>query len=89
MPVPNRRQRSEELEAEVAAALGGMSLDEIVAAPAKGAGERLENESRHRAQVVDLHGDDVFFTLGGKNQGVASLRSFTSSGEIGRRRSAT
>ena len=86
VPVPNRRQRSDELEAEIAAALGGMSLDDIVAGPAKGAAERLENESRHRAQVVDVHGDDVFFTLGGKNQGVASLRSFTSPSEKSRRR---
>jgi small subunit ribosomal protein S1 len=77
VPVPNRRQRSDELEAEVAAALGGMSLDEIVAREIKTSGERLENESRHRAQVAEIHGDDVFFTLGGKSQGVASLRSFT------------
>jgi small subunit ribosomal protein S1 len=76
VPVPNRRQKSDELEAEVAAALGGMSLDEIVVGEIKNSGERLENESRHRAQVAEIHGDDVFFTLGGKNQGVASLRSF-------------
>jgi small subunit ribosomal protein S1 len=83
VPVPNRRQRSDELEAEVAAALSGMSLDSIVASEIKNTGERLENESRHRAQVAEIHGDDVFFTLGGKNQGVASLRSFTSpTGEV-------
>jgi len=76
VPVPNRRERPEDLEAEIAAALGGLSLDDIVAGPAKGAAERLENESRHRAQVANVHGDDVFFTLGGKDQGVASLRSF-------------
>jgi predicted RNA-binding protein with RPS1 domain len=82
VPVPNRRERPEDLEAEIAAALGDLSLDDIAAAPAKNAGERLENESRHRAQVAELHGDDVFFTLGGKEQGIASLRSFTSaSGE--------
>ena len=85
VPVPNRREKSAELEAEIAAALGDLSLDDIVAGQALGghaAPERLENESRHRAQVAELHGDDVFFTLGGKDQGVASLRSFTSaSGE--------
>jgi predicted RNA-binding protein with RPS1 domain len=83
VPVPNRRQVSEELEAEVAAALGGLSLAEIVSAPAKASTERLENESRHRAQVAELHGDDVFFTLGGKDQGVASVRSFTTPPQIG------
>lgn len=77
VPVPNRRQRSEELEAEVEAALSGLSLDEIVAADLKTDANRLENGSQHRAQVVDLHGDDVFFALGGKNQGVASVRGLT------------
>jgi small subunit ribosomal protein S1 len=76
VPVPNRRQRSEELEAEVEAALGGLSLDQIVAADIKTDANRLESGSQHRAQVVDLHGDDVFFSLGGKNQGLASVRNF-------------
>lgn len=83
VPVPNRRQRSEDIEAEVAAALGGMSLDEIVAGEIKTSGERLENESRHRAQVAEVHGDDVFFTLGGKSQGVASIRSFAQPPQVG------
>lgn len=83
VPVPNRRERSDELEAEVAAALGGLSLEAIVAAEGKTSGDRLENESRHRAQVAEVHGDDVFFTLGGKSQGVASLRSFVEPPQIG------
>ena len=76
VPVPNLRQRSDELEAEVEAALGGVSLDEIVKGDLKTDANRLENASRHRAQVVDLHGDDVFFALGGKNQGITSVRNF-------------
>jgi small subunit ribosomal protein S1 len=76
VPVPNRYQKSAEVEAEVAAALGGMSLDQIVSGDLKTTSDRLENESRHRAQVVELHGDDVFFALGGKHQGVASVRNF-------------
>jgi small subunit ribosomal protein S1 len=76
VPVPNRRQRSEELEAEVEAALGGVSLEAIVAGDLKTDANRLENGTQHRAQVVDLHGDDVFFALGGKNQGLTSVRNF-------------
>jgi small subunit ribosomal protein S1 len=76
VPVPNRRQRSEELEAEVEAALSGVSLDEIVKGDLKTDANRLENGTQHRAQVVDLHADDVFFSLGGKNQGLASVRNF-------------
>jgi small subunit ribosomal protein S1 len=83
VPVPNRRQRSEELEAEVAAALGDLSLDEIVARDLKTDASRLDNGSRHRAQVVDTHGDDVFFALGGKNQGVTSVRNFTEPPSVG------
>jgi small subunit ribosomal protein S1 len=76
VPVPNRRQRSEEIEAELEAALGGMSLEDIVAGDLKTTAQQLETGSKHRAQVVDLHGDDVFFSLGGKNQGVSSVRNF-------------
>src|SRR4051812_43657286 len=83
VPVPNLRQRSEELEAEVAAALGDVSLEEIVKGDLKTDANRLENGSRHRAQLVDLHGDDVFFALGGKNQGVTSVRNFAEPPKIG------
>jgi small subunit ribosomal protein S1 len=83
VPIPNLRQKSDELEAEVAAALGGMSLDEIVAGPVAPEAGRLPNDSRHRGQVIEVHNDDVFFALGGKNQGVASLRSFTKPPEAG------
>ena len=75
----------DDLQAEIDAALGDLSLEDIVGgktAPAPSAG-RLENESRHRAQVVDVHGDNVFFSLGGKNQGVCSLRNFAEPPEPG------
>ena len=83
VPVPNRRQTSEELEAEIAAALGDLSLDKIVSDQPKDAADRLPNDSRHRTQVAEMHGDNVFFTLGGKNQGVASIRSFKEPPNIG------
>lgn len=83
VPVPSRRQMSEELEAEVAAALGGLSLDELTTGDTALSSERLPSESRHRAQVADISGDDVFFTLGGRNQGVASLRSFKEPPKVG------
>src|SRR4029079_10530486 len=53
-----------------------MSLDQIVAVDLKTDASRLENGSHQRAQGGDLHGDDVFVALGGKNQGLASVRSF-------------
>ena len=83
VPVPNRRApMPADLQAEIDAALEGVSLNEVVNKQVA-TGERLENESRHRGQVVDLHGDNVFFSLGGKDQGVASLRSFKTPPQIG------
>lgn len=79
VPVPNRREKlSAELEAEIQAALGDISLDEVATAAVatNSTAARLPNETRTRGQVADIHGDDVFVTLGGKNQGVLSLRQF-------------
>ncbi len=76
VPVPNRRQRSEDIEAELEAALSGVSLEDIVKTDLKTDSNRLENGSQHRSQVVEVHGDDVFFALGGKNQGATSVRNF-------------
>jgi small subunit ribosomal protein S1 len=85
VPVPNRRgPLPDDLQAEIDAALGGLAIDDIVAGrTAPDTGGRLENESRHRGQVVELHGDNVFFSLGGKNQGVASLRQFAEPPQVG------
>ena len=84
VPVPNRRgPLPDDLQAEIDAALGSLSIDDIVAGRTAPEGGRLDNESRHRAQVVDIHGDNVFFSLGGKNQGVASLRQFKEPPNIG------
>jgi small subunit ribosomal protein S1 len=85
VPVPSRRgPLPDDLQAEIDAALGGLSIDEIVGGRTEpDTGGRLENESRHRGQVVDIHGDNVFFTLGGKNQGVASLRQFKEPPKVG------
>lgn len=86
VPIPSRRGPvSADLQAEIDEALGGLSLDDIVSgqsAPEPSAG-RLPNESRHRGQVVNVHGDNVFVTLGGKNQGVCSPRNFAQPPEVG------
>ena len=76
-PPSVREPLSADLERELAAALGDASLDDILAgttSPQSGAG--LEPESRHRGVVARIHGDNVFFALGGRHEGVASLRQF-------------
>jgi small subunit ribosomal protein S1 len=83
--VPSKRAKlSDDLEAELQAALGDMSLDDIARGEGvKRSAEGLEPDSRHRGQVLRIHGDNVFVSLGGRNEGVASLRSFSKPPEIG------
>lgn len=83
--VPNIRERLPiELELEVEEALGGVSLTEMIepGAVAAPAGE-LEPESRHHGRIASIHRDNVFVDLGGRNQGVLSLRQFPVAPEIG------
>jgi small subunit ribosomal protein S1 len=82
--VPNRRAPlSADLEAELQEALGGLSLEDVVGGKTQPSGGRLENESRHRGQIIEVHGDNVFVALGGKNQGVVSIRNFETPPNVG------
>ncbi len=67
----------DDLEREINEALGGMSMDQMIAQQeALHGGMELEEGSRHKGTVVKIHRDDVFFSLGGSNEGVVSLRQF-------------
>jgi small subunit ribosomal protein S1 len=82
--VPNRRAPlSADLEAELQAALGGLSIEDVVADKTLPTAGRLENETRLRAQVIEVHGDNVFVNLGSKNQGVVSVRNFETPPAVG------
>ena len=86
VPPPSRRQPlSPDLEQEMESALAGMSMEDLVsgglAAAAVGSG--IELDARYRAIVVKIHGDDVFFALDGRNEGVASLRQFRDPPQLG------
>jgi small subunit ribosomal protein S1 len=75
-PVPNiRQQLSPELELEVAAAFGDLTLDEALTTP-KGIGNELEPDSRKIGRVAAVHEGEVFIDLGGRNQGVLSALQF-------------
>jgi small subunit ribosomal protein S1 len=83
-PMPNLRERSPELQEEIDAALGGISLDEIAAGDAsQPVGASLESGGKLTARVVTIHNDDVFVELGQRNQGVLSLRQFTEPPAVG------
>lgn len=83
--VPSVRQKlSPEMEVEMAEALGDISMEEVIE-PSTGAAPaaELEPETRCRGRVASVHRDDVFVDLGGRNQGVLSLRQFATPPEVG------
>ena len=84
-PPPNIREKlTPELEKELEDALGGQSLDSLIDAEAAASlvGE-LELDTRVQATVVKVLREDVLFDLGGKNQGIVSLRQFKENPEVG------
>ena len=85
VPKPSRRDAlSAELETEIAVALGDQSLDSLLAEvePATSNPE-IELESRLPAKVLRIHGDNIFYSLGGRYEGIASLRQFKEAPEVG------
>jgi len=69
----------EDLDAEIEAALGDVSLDDILAGEEQStakAGEQLAPETRLPAPVMKVGREYVFFALGSRNQGIAGLRQF-------------
>ena len=77
-PPPNiRDQLSPELEAEYEAALSDLSFDALMNQAAAGeVAVEIVPESRIKGRVARVHREDVFIDLGGRNQGVVSLRQF-------------
>ncbi|MFZ5828542.1 MAG: S1 RNA-binding domain-containing protein [Planctomycetota bacterium] len=79
IPPPNLRDRlTPDLEAELEAALGDASIDDLLAeGPGGGApAASLEPESRQQAKVISVRREDVFVELGGREQGSVPLRQF-------------
>src|SRR5690606_35541571 len=89
-PLPSTRAPlSDELEQELEAALGDMSLDEIVAAEtaaaqaAAPAEAEASGKGREQGQIVAIHNEDVFVELGTRRQGVLPLIQFTDPPQVG------
>ncbi|MCA9106511.1 MAG: S1 RNA-binding domain-containing protein [Planctomycetales bacterium] len=83
VPVPSRRQVDDDIEQQLAAAMQGSQIDELVAATDSDTKTELELESRIKATVTRLHQDNVFFALKGRYEGFASVRSFKAPPEPG------
>jgi len=83
VPIPNRRDKDEELERELAEAMGEASIEQLVEEAGAANNVELEADSRVKATVTRLHLDNVFFALKGRYEGVASVRSFKTPPELG------
>ncbi len=69
---------------DLAAALDDMEMDSLMGAAVKSATtEELELESRVKALVTRIHNDNVFFSLKGRFEGIASKRQFKTEPELG------
>jgi len=78
-PVPAPQVRSaiglgDNLDAEIEAALSGMSMDAVMGEAA--ASEEIEEGSRLKATVARVEGEHVFVTLKGRYQGALPARQF-------------
>ena len=84
-PPPNTRgQLSADLELEFMEALGGESLDEIIASGTPGTVvAELEPESRHKGKVIQVHRDSVFVEIGGRQKGLLPFKNFETAPEPG------
>ena len=73
-----------DLEEELNAAMQDVSLDAIADETADASATQiLDPETRCDGTIVRMHGDNVFLSLGGRNEGVVSLRSFHEPPNVG------
>ena len=73
-PKQNPIDMDAKLEAEIEAALGGMSVEDMLDYADKPREARAERE-RKTGTVVNVHGGDVFIEFGPKSQGICPLAS--------------
>ena len=86
VPIPSVRDTlPEDLEAEIAAALGDASnsTDLLDASVPTAAGVMLESDTRQRATVIRVDAAHVFVSLGGANEGVVQRVQLSQDFEVG------
>jgi predicted RNA-binding protein with RPS1 domain len=66
---------SDDVDAEIDAVLGEISMDDVVATT-EASTEEIEPGTRVKAAVTKIHEDNVFVRLSGQSEGVATLHHF-------------
>jgi ribosomal protein S1 len=84
-PVPSiRGNLPDDLEAEIAAALQGASLNDMVDTGGKSTKlVEFEQDSRRPGRIIKIYQGDVFVELGPNAQGVLPLTNFTEDAKVG------
>lgn len=83
-PTNFRGRLSPDLEQEVEAALEGLSLDDLLTdSDAVSKQVSFEPDTKQAGRVLAVRGDDVFVELGGREQGVVSLRQMPAPPAVG------
>ncbi|MCA9144285.1 MAG: S1 RNA-binding domain-containing protein [Planctomycetaceae bacterium] len=85
IPKPSRRDPlTADMEVELLEAMAAVSLDTVIDGDAtERASKPLELETRVNAPVMRVEGDNVFFGLGGRNEGFTSVRNFKEAPAVG------
>jgi len=68
---------------ELEAMMGEFSMDNLMQGNDELSGEQLAPETKRPAKVVRLHGENVFFDVGARQEGVASKKQFDELPEVG------
>ena len=68
---------SDDIESEIEAAIGSISMDQVLGNIAE-SDDELEMNSRVKGTIARIHGDNVFVTLKGRFEGVVSSTQFKS-----------
>ena len=66
---------SDDIDAEIAEALGEISMEEVVE-KTETADDEIEPNTRVKAAVTKVHDDNVFVKLSGQHEGIATLHHF-------------
>ncbi|MGN6543712.1 MAG: 30S ribosomal protein S1 [Aureliella sp.] len=85
LEVPSRRAAlPSELQNELESALAGTDLDRMLIGDSMvQVGRELEEGQRVQGRVLKVHGEHVFLSLGGPNEGIISILQFTEPPAVG------
>jgi predicted RNA-binding protein with RPS1 domain len=84
-PPPRIQRVTDDLQREIDMALAGLSMQDILESSTgkQAKGPEPELDKRYRGMVTKIYRDDVFVSLPGNHDGVASFRQFTKEPSVG------